>query len=202
MASTEDGSVTRWIDELRDGDDDAARGLWDAYFQRMVQLARARLKAVGNTSPAKDEEDAALSAFVSLCEGLASGRYASLGDRQELWRLLVVITARKVQDQAEHERRQKRGGGRVVSESALRGNHEFGFDQLVGPEPTPEFIARVAEETNRLLDALEDKGLRQIALWRMEGYSAQQVADRLACSVRTISTKLTLIRKKWECELS
>ena len=65
---------------------------------------------------AEDGEDAALSASESLCVGAAAGRFDRLTDRDDLWRLMVVITLRKVFDQVNRQRRQKRGGGKVVSE--------------------------------------------------------------------------------------
>ena len=59
---------------------------------------------------ASDEEDAALSAFDSLCAGLARGRFPQLADRDDLWRLMVVTTTRKVRAQARRRLWRKRGG--------------------------------------------------------------------------------------------
>ena len=65
---------------------------------------------------AADEEDVALSAFDSFCRGAQRGRFPQLDDRDNLWRLLVVITSRKAVDLAQHEgppevrRRRARGG--------------------------------------------------------------------------------------------
>jgi len=62
MTGNTDASVTAWIGALRGGDsDEAARRLWDRYFDRLVDLARARLRAAARGPD--DEEDAALSAF-------------------------------------------------------------------------------------------------------------------------------------------
>src|SRR5437879_6530897 len=58
-----DGSVSRWITELKAGDDVAAQKLWQGYFHRLVGLARMKLR--GAQRRAEDEEDAALSAFDS-----------------------------------------------------------------------------------------------------------------------------------------
>ena len=44
MASQADGSVTRWIGDLKAGGDSAAQHLWERYFHRLVHLARARLR--------------------------------------------------------------------------------------------------------------------------------------------------------------
>ena len=58
-----------------------------------------------------DGEDAALSAFHSLCRGVRAGRFEALHSGDELWSLLVVITARKIHGRARAERAIKRGGG-------------------------------------------------------------------------------------------
>jgi RNA polymerase sigma factor (sigma-70 family) len=200
--SGDGGSVTHWIGDLKAGQDPdaAASRLWHRYFDGLVRLARARLGS--SSRAASDEEDVALSAFHSLCEGAAHGRFARLDDRDDLWRLLATITARKALNQAQHQRRQKRGGGRGRDEAALLGPDASsgGMDQLAGPVPTPEFAAMMVEECRRLLDALGDEATRQVALLRMEGYSGEEIAERLGCNRRTVTRKLELIRKRWRGE--
>jgi DNA-directed RNA polymerase specialized sigma24 family protein len=199
MSTEPEGSVTGWIDQLKAGDEIAPQRLWERYFHELVRLARANLRA--KPRGAVDEEDIALSAFDSFCRGAEQGRFPRLDDRDSLWRLLVTITARKVVDQVERECRKKRGGGRVRSETALAGTDSevgaAGLDQAIGREPTPEFAAMMAEECRRLLTALGDDTLRQIALLRMEGYSDGEIASRLDCSLRTVGRKLNLIRDVW-----
>src|ERR1043165_1882401 len=86
-----DGSITRWIGQLKAGDPVAAQLLWERYFRRLVGLARKKLD--GAPRRMADEEDVALSAFDSFCRGAEHGRFPRLEDRDDLWRLLVVITA-------------------------------------------------------------------------------------------------------------
>ena len=119
MATDTEGSVTRLIDDLAGAEvDTAAAKLWQCYFDRLVRLAHARLKAAPRG--AADEEDVALSAFNSFCRGAVQGRFPRLGDRTELWRLLVTITARKAADHLRREFCQRRGGGRVVGEAGTQ----------------------------------------------------------------------------------
>ena len=194
-----DGSVTGWIDLLRDGDPAAAQPLWERYFARLVGLARARLRAARAPGAAADAEDVALSAFESFWDGAGRGRFPRLRDRDDLWRLLVVITARKAANQARDQRRQKRGGGRVLDEAALLdADADGGLERFVGREPSPEFAATLAEEFRARLEALGDDTLRKIAVWKMEGHTSEEIAARLNCAVRTVANKLTLIRLKWE----
>ena len=199
-----EGSVTHWIGHFKAGDHLAAHHLCERYFSRMVGLARRRLQAARSVGAWEDEEDAALSAFESLCLGAARGTFSRLDDRGDLWQLLVVITSRKVVDQVKRRCRQKRGGGRVLDESALAGdrvgNRGVSLDQLLGDGSDPAFDVMAAEEFWRLLDALGDESLREIALWRMDGQTNEAIAERLGCSLRTVANKLKLIRMKWERE--
>src|SRR5207302_11007223 len=123
-----EGSITRWIDQLQAGDLAAAQPIWERYFHLLVELARRKL---GVTPRAQDEEDVALSAFDSFCRGLKRGRFPDLQDRDNLWKLLVVLTARKACHLMRDEQRLKRGGQRAGTTEDL--------EQVVAHEPSPEF---------------------------------------------------------------
>ena len=190
-------SVTRWLDSLKAGDADAAQKLWQRYFEALVRLARNRLR--GASKSVADEEDAVLSAFDSFCRGVARNRYPRLDDRDDLWRLLVVITERKALDQARREQRKRRGGGKIRGMSELADDDVAGRGDagLASPEPTPEFAALVADECRDLFRRLRDDSLRAVARLRMEGYTNQEVSERLGCSLRTVARKFELIRWTW-----
>jgi RNA polymerase sigma factor (sigma-70 family) len=192
------GSVTNWLVLLKAGDAAAAQALWQRYFPRMVGLARKRL--AGARGREADEEDAALSAFASFCRGAEQGRFPQLADRDDLWRLLVTITGRKAIDLLERQARLKHGGGKLTGESGLDAPDGGGIAQVVGNEPTPEFAAQVAEEYQRLLARLDNDELRTIAVAKLEGYTNEQLAGRLGCSLATVERRLRLIRKLWEDE--
>jgi DNA-directed RNA polymerase specialized sigma24 family protein len=201
MSEDVQGSVTRWIADLKGGDRQAVQPLWERYFARMAGLARSRLRAVRLKDAGRDEEDAALSAFDSLCAGVARGQFPQLGDRDDLWRLLVVITSRKVLIQARRQLRQKRGGGNVRAASDLADDGDDEDELLVrvvSNEPTPEFAAMVAEEYRRLLDRLGNDALRQVAMLRAEGATGDEIAARLGCARRTVVRQLALIRRVLE----
>jgi DNA-directed RNA polymerase specialized sigma24 family protein len=198
MADKSCGSVTVWIESLKAGDDAAADKLWRRYFEDLVRIARDRLR--GAPKAVADEEDAALDAFDSFVRGAARGRYPGLEDRDDLWRLLVVITERKVLDQAIHERRRKRGGGKVVCLRAHEGaDHPIEEEAcLAGAMPTPEFAALVADQCRSLMALLRDDSLRKVVLLRMEGYTNEEIASLLGCSLRTVARKIEIIRRTWE----
>jgi hypothetical protein len=200
MSTQDDGSVTRWIGDLKAGGDSAAQHLWERYFHRLVHLARARLRAARRTGAIEDEEDAALSAFDSFCRGAVEGRFPQLADRDGLWRLLVVITLRKVMAQAGRQAARKRGGGRLVGDSAIKGGDTVearGLDGIAADEPGPEVAAMVIEEYRRLRDRLGSELLRQMLDLRLQGCTREEIANRLCCAERTVRRKLELIREAW-----
>jgi RNA polymerase sigma factor (sigma-70 family) len=199
----DEGSVTHWIHEVQDGNADAAQALWERYFERLVKLTRHQLR--GSNRRLADEEDVAISVFDTFCRAAGQGRFANLADRDSLWRLLVTMAARKSIDLRRHQSRMRRGGGVVRGESAMGQTQDLdeprAIAQVVGDSPTPEFSAMMAEQLQRLLALLEDKQLRELALGKMEGFTNEEMGQRLGCSVRTVERRLRLIRVKCEKQL-
>jgi len=196
---TTEGSVTHWLGQLQAGDPAAAQPLWERYFRRLVGLARKKLAGIPRRGA--DEEDVALSAFDSFYRNAEQGRFPQLADRDSLWRLLVVITARKVSHLVRDERRQKRGRTQPVTGAAGGDRNQSLLEQALSREPSPEFAAQMAEEYQRLLVLLNDRELVSVALWRLEGYKVEEIAGRLGCVPRSVKRKLRLIRSIWEKEV-
>jgi RNA polymerase sigma factor (sigma-70 family) len=190
-----EGSVTRWISLLKDGDRDAAQPLWEAYFHRLVRLARKRLR--GTPRCAADEEDVAIAAFDSFYRRAERGQFPKLEGRDDLWQLLFVITVRKAVDLTRRETRQPGRGARGRS---LGEQPEANIEQVLATEPTPEFAALAADEFRRLLDLMPDETFRSVAVWKMEGQSSAEIAARLGCVESTVQRKLKRIRDLWTRE--
>jgi DNA-directed RNA polymerase specialized sigma24 family protein len=167
-----EGSVTRWIAHLKDGDRAAASPLWEAYFHRLV----------------------ALDSFYRRAE---RGQFPKLEGRDDLWQLLFVLTVRKAVDLTHREARQPGRGawGRSLWEQA-----ELNLELLLGTEPTPECAALVADECRRLLERLGDETLRAVAVWKMEGQTNAAIAARLGCVDSTVERELQRIRDLWTRE--
>jgi DNA-directed RNA polymerase specialized sigma24 family protein len=198
---TDENSVTCWLDGLKAGDGEDFRRLWDRYFVKLVRLAGARLPV--HSRRAFDEEDVALSALKSFCEGVGQGRFPQLSDRDDLWRILATITTRKVIGCIRHHSRRKRGGGNVLGESAITEEDAASAEGLVlslSREPTPEAAVEFADACDRLLNRLDDETLKLVAVRKLQGQSSDEIARTLGTTRRTVDRKLQLIRALWQEE--
>jgi RNA polymerase sigma factor (sigma-70 family) len=196
------GSVTLWLAQLKSGDTEAARPIWERFVEQLLQFARRKMGDLPRRFA--DEEDIAISAFASFFQAVERGRFPRLDDRDDLWQLLIVITERKAVDLFHHEQRDKRGGGQVLDEAALahsgHASAQPGLGEVQALIPTPAFAAEVAENFTRLLDKLRDDELRQIALRKMDGYTNEEIASQLDVALATVERRLRLIRKCWATE--
>jgi DNA-directed RNA polymerase specialized sigma24 family protein len=183
------GSVTCLLAPVQAGDPAAVQQLWERYFQRLVGLAHKRLQ--GARPGGGDEHDVALSALASFCRNAERGRFPQLADRDGLWRLLVVFTARKAAHLMRDEQHEPKAPG---------GDAGHELEQLLSREPTPETAAQLAEDYRRLLDSLGDRQLERVAVCRMEGLTVEEIAARLGYVPRSIKRKLQTIRAIWEQE--
>jgi RNA polymerase sigma factor (sigma-70 family) len=196
----EDEPVSRWIEQIKSGDENATADVWNHFYARLIGLARRKLQ--GLPRRVVDEEDVVLSAFETFFRRATEGRFPHLHDRHDLWQLLVKITERKAVNRLRHQGRAKRGAGKVRGESAFFTTGESaaseGIEQLPSTEPTAEFAAIMAEEFRGLLDLLADEELRQIALLKLEGWTNEEIASRIDRSLPTVERRLRLIRDKWK----
>jgi len=195
------GSVSRWIHALKNGDESAAQPLWERYHARLIGLARQKLSKAARRSA--DAEEVTQVAFGSFFQGIAGGRFPDLDDRFDLWRLLVVITARNAIDQVRRELRDGKQNVTPDSPAAMtivETDTETTFEQIIGHEPTPALAAELVEQYENLLKRLDDETLQQVAVWKLEGFTNGEIGEKLECSRRTVIRKLETIRLIWSEE--
>ena len=190
--------VSLWIEQLAAADHDAASRLWAHFCQRLMVFARSRMSP--STRRIYDEEDAAVSAFRSLCRGIEAQRFPDLGDRGNLWALLVVITSRKIANQFRFEHQQRRNANQTLSESMLQPSDGSGvgvLQSLPTHEPTPAFAAEVADMSEHLMSQLGESDLQKIVHLKLEGHTNEDVAELMKITRRTVQRKLERIRRIW-----
>jgi DNA-directed RNA polymerase specialized sigma24 family protein len=112
-----DDPISVWIKDLRSGEDSAAQKIWNHFVGRLYQAVRSQIRQ--ETRRVYDEEDAAQSAFHSLCAGIAAGRFPDLNDGESLWRLLLVIASRKVAHRHRYDEREQRDIRRTIYDGTL-----------------------------------------------------------------------------------
>ena len=136
--------------------------------------------------------------FKSFCSRQQRGEF-ELSGRDELWRLLVTITLRKARNAANAHRRKSAtwpGSLRAPAGDRSAPAHWI-FEEMDAAAPTPEEAMVLNEALEPRLQALENPELRQISLWRLEGYTNREIAERLKCTERAIERKLGRIRSLW-----
>jgi RNA polymerase sigma factor (sigma-70 family) len=200
MSTPSDNSVSQFIDGLKLGEERAAQKIWQRFYQRLLAQADQKLKA--SPRKAMDEEDVVQRAFADFFVQVRQGRFPKLNDRNDLWQVLAMLVDRRAKDQIKRQNTQKAGGGRVRTESVFLVGETSGGDngiaQVRDALPTPELAMEMIELMQSRLTALRDDEQRQIALYKMQGYSNREIAEVLQSSERTVERNLQSIRKQWE----
>ena len=99
-----------------------------------------------------------------------------------------------VSDQIKYQRRQKRGGGQVRGHSFFLEENRDRLNEL--PDPSSDFAEEFGLVCRERLTSLRSD-LRQVAIWKMEGYSNKEIAGLLGCVEESVRRKVILIRSQW-----
>jgi RNA polymerase sigma factor (sigma-70 family) len=172
-----DGSFDELMGQVRAGDSAAETALFKQYVRRLIALAARQFDA--SLRDRADVEQIVLSACKSFFLRNRRGEF-ELDDWGELWSVLAMVTLRKCSKRLRHLRAARRDAGRDV-EWPDRDD----LASLLDEAPTPEEEAIVAETVNGLLGAMTPDD-RPVVEHLLLGYTAQEVADRVGCSERTV----------------
>ncbi len=199
------GSLTRYVHELRSPDarmrDEAARVIWERFSPRLKNLVRRHLD--NRILRREDEQDVLQSMFASFCHGQTTGK-SPPASREELWKLLVRITMCKVINTAHKHMADRRDVRRERCDpwGDVSDPHfpRWMLERVDRSQPDPQEKVAVVEEVQRLLKLLPDP-LRQIVLWKLEGFTNAEIACMIGRTLRSVEIKLQLIRKHLQGEL-
>ena len=167
---------------------DDGKDKWQGYFVRLTALARKKLRHI--PKQVKDEQDIACSAIKSFFRGLERNGVGPTDENDfDLWPLLATIAARKCVDLLVYLKAKKRDVSKITDAE---------LDEITFNEPGPGSVAEQQEGRRRLLDVLKDDRSRQIAEWKMEGFTNKEIAGKLDTTERTVEREIKLIKGLWE----
>jgi DNA-directed RNA polymerase specialized sigma24 family protein len=178
----------------------AARRIWERFSRRLCALVRHRLNA--KIRVREDENDIVQSMFQNFFVAQREQDGAPK-NREELWRLLVWMTLCKVANVAHHHQRVRRDVRREQAPPSPGAEWDSGAIPLgeigdIGAlSPADEAVSRI--ELARMLLRLR-KDLRQIIVWKLDGYTNLDIGRKLDRTERTVEIKMRLIREILEQE--
>ncbi len=190
-------TVSNWLSGLERGDSRCAQQLYDAIYDRLVRIARGKLAGRGRW---RDEEDVAASVMRIFFAGAPKGKFPKLDDRDDLWKILVTITTRKVRDYT--RRRAVEVCGESVLGAPADSSNLAGLDGIGDSALAPQLAVISREASRDLLESLGDPDLAQIAVWKMEGLTNAEIAKKLKVAEETARRKVERIRQKWSKHLA
>jgi DNA-directed RNA polymerase specialized sigma24 family protein len=107
----------------------------------------------------------------------------------------MVVTLNKARSRARNENTLSRGRDFKRLELSDLAMHEI--DSLVDD---PAMVALFKDECKTMLDMIDRKEVKLVALLRVEGYTNEEIAQRLGCTRRSVQRRLNLIRNVWSRE--
>jgi DNA-directed RNA polymerase specialized sigma24 family protein len=168
------GSITGWLQSVRDGSDDAAKNIWDRWFERLCN----RVSRHSGRLRIHDNEDIASDAFVDFFTALRDGKFSSLRNRSQIWKLLATIAVRKSRDTWRFECAKRRGGGLQIHSL----NDADGESSSMMSQRRPVTNDLIEE----LIGSIDDPRLVKVIRLKIDGMDNVDLAHEMGCSVRSI----------------
>lgn len=187
-------SFAALMDQLKAGEDGAARVVFERFATRLVGLARKSLD--GRLLQKVDPEDVVQSAYKSFFLGQREGGW-EFGGWDGLWGMLTLITLRKCAHRAEYFRAEKRDVRRELppaTDSVGGGVDSFALDR----DPQPEEAALLVETVEGLFRAITDEDERAILELSLQGFSAAEIVEQTGRAERSVRRLRERMRKRLE----
>lgn len=163
--------------------------LIDRYSQRLFALARQQLPLC--VRQRVDPEDVVQSVYRSFFRRLEEGNFA-FTEAQDIWRLLAAMTFYKARNAVKYHLRECRDARR---ERPLQtgGDSTEGYD-VPDLEPRAADLELLFESLDKLLAGLPDTH-REIVIWRLQGETIEQIAQRVCRTRQTVMRVLKRVQE-------
>ena len=165
------------------------------YWPKLVRLAERNLSPRLKRKFAA--EDIAQTVFRTAARRIADGQFRldHFETDDDIWRVLVVITLRRISNKARSFQTQKQSWDREIAIG-----DEFG--SLLATEPSSEDAVALMEILElfeeKLADAYPEEArryeLNEILTMRMNGSTFEEIADSMNCSIKTVQCRMEIIR--------
>jgi len=170
-----------------------AQKLVDRYADRLMGLARKRISQ--RLASRVDPEDIVQSVFRTFFRRVKENKF-SIADHDDLIRLLMRITVHKTLRQVAYHKAAKRDPS---AETPQGEEHQERMLELLDGEPTPEAVNVFEDQMVHFFAKLKPDE-RKILEMRMEGYSNEEIAEKLGTYDRKIRRSAERIRALAEKE--
>lgn len=185
------GTITNWLQRMRSGDQKAVERLWQYFSPDMLRRYAPQCRQLRIT----DEEDIVSVAFFNLTSAMIENKADQITNRKEFWRLLRIITKRKLKDSLRYEYSQKRGGNHTIvslHDGAAVASLEQDVDtnQHVDDDTLIEMLKDVASRMSR-------PEFAEIIELKLQGKKNSEIARSLDISLRTTQYLILEIKEIW-----
>jgi RNA polymerase sigma factor (sigma-70 family) len=184
------------MEQVRAGDQEAARILYERYNQPVLRVVRYQLaKSMRRQYDSEDFSQAVWSSFFVE----VAAETCTFANPDALVAFLAQVAYHKViSTTRKRQQTQRRGSGGSVSLDAVpEGEDKKPLGQtLPAPTPTPSQFVMAEERYQHLLENLPP-GHRRILKLLREGYSKAQIADILKFDPKTIRRVIDRVEELW-----
>ncbi len=182
------------VDRYRLGDEDAAPILFGRYVQRLFELVRS------NSSPGLahrfGSEDVVQSVLGSLFSALKEDR-VKLERSGDLWAWLFKVTFHKLKGREAYHLADKRSVKREVGIPIADASGDHPALDFWSREPSVEDLTAIADELDFLFGPI-GAPLRRVLDLRLQGFTLEEIGERLGVSHTTVSRHLKTIGRRFE----
>lgn len=180
---------------LKTGEDEAARVVFQRFANRLMGLARSHLdhRLTAKVEP----EDVVQSAYKSFFLRQRDVGF-EIGNWDNLWGLLTMITLRKCADRAAYFHTEKRDVNREMAQEGSDSSMPALWQTAVDRDPLPQEAAVLAETVEELFRSMDDGDERAILELSLQGYTAAEIGEQLGRAERSIRRLRERIRKRLE----
>lgn len=172
------------------GSDEAATALYVRYVQRLEQLAHAQIDPAAVVR--MDPEGIVQSVFRTFFRRVSGGQY-DVGDREDLWKLLLVIALNKIRSTGAFHRAARRSIRRTEPLNADR--------PPASADSEPQAVSVLRMTIDEIVADLP-AGCDEIVRLRIEGFEVGEIARKTGRAKRSVERILQDFRRRLKATLA